>query len=160
MNWRNLSLAVIALLLVTNLVTGARLRSSTQQWKRVHATAASVAVGQINEAGWDLEPVTLNSEPAARDRILSAVMKLQIAYDALIELERDRQLAGGPRTWSMSVNVTQGPLRTMLITGDYSELPAVKARLAKMAALIPLGQSDALAELRMAQPRLDEVFAQ
>jgi hypothetical protein len=156
MTWKTASLAAIALLLVTNLVTGVKLHSASQRWQDLASRQAGMAAGQVYEASVDLGSV---SSPAQADSLLRAVLKLDSAYYTLYELELQNRLPQGPRRWSETVNVIQGPLRAMLASGDYSGLPAAKQRLAKLAALLPPNQGNPLAELRAAQNRLDDVFA-
>jgi hypothetical protein len=156
MTWKTVALAVIALLIVTNLVTGVQLRSSARRWQDLSARQAGMAAGQVYEASADLESV---STSAQADSLLRAVTKLETAYYALYELELQNQLPGGPRRWSESVNVIQQPLQFALSSGDYSGLPAAKQRLKKLADLLKPNQGDPLAQLRAARSRLDEVFA-
>lgn len=160
MAWKRISLLVIGLLLLTNLVTVVKLSASRHRWVDLYVRDAGMAVGQIHEASLDLEPVTAPPQTEDRDRLQRAVLKLETAYYALYELELQQQLPMAPRSWSQSVNVIQGPLRSMLVTGDYSDLPAAKQRLRQLADLLPLDQIDKAAELRAAQHRLDEPFAQ
>ncbi len=147
----------VSLLAVTNLVTGWLLYSAIQDRKELDRRDAGMAIGQLHEAWWDLQPVTGASNADAPERVLRAAQKLQISYQALYGLELRNELPTNGQRWSAVTNVIQGPLNRMIISRDYSDLPTVKRRLEGIADLVPV-DSQALPKLRETQNRLREVF--
>lgn len=116
-----------------------------------------MAVGALLDAAWAVEPISDPADVETKERVFRAYKALQTAYDSLYALEsRDRLSSYGPR-WSEVTNTLQGPLGAMVVTGDYTELPTVKRRLAGIAGLLPITGANVLASLQRGQSRLIEV---
>lgn len=143
----------VGLLIVTNIITGWSLFSTTREAKEQARRDARHAVGQIHETLWDLQA---HAETGARDRLLGAVLKLQFAYQTLYDLELSGDIPAGGRRWSTTLNVLLGPIQQALVTGDAAELPVMRTRLERLIALVPLQEKEPLVQLR---ERLDQVEA-